>query len=108
MPRLERPAWTRNVAVGDVLSNGHIDRVVRSVSHKRGELMCVVFVIRHCSWTKRGYTYYGWYDLKNAGYEPTGVKVKLDFAVDKIIENDLLYKNRFNRQLGCCDVAGIP
>jgi hypothetical protein len=100
----------RDVKVGDVLVRGrNTPRVVRSVSRfKNGDLLCVHFAIRHCSWTHRCTTAVNYTDLRCLGYEPLGVNVPLNTALDKRIARDLLYENRFKPKLDCCDVRGAP
>lgn len=103
------PRWTREIRIGDVLSNGRSNRVVRDVNYDRhGELRSVCFVIKHCSWTGRCTTTLSRYDLMYAGYGPTGVRRRLDTELDAQIHRDLCYSNRADPKLDCCDVKGVP
>jgi hypothetical protein len=103
-----RPAWTRRVKVGDILTNQKNRRVVRAVSYRPdGSLHAVCFAIMHCSWTTRCYTTYIYNDLLAAGYAPTGKKIRLDQLIDRKIARDLEYVHRHNQKLDCCDVRGV-
>lgn len=98
-----------SIKVGDVLTNGRSDRVVRNVYYnKRGQIMGVVFSIKHCSWTGRCYTHLGYNDLDYSGYRPTGVSVKLRKVMDRAILHDIVNHPKENQWLDCCDVRGMP
>lgn len=106
--RPAKPDWTLSVKVGDVLTNGRSDRVVRECKYgKRGRIRSVTFAIKHCSWTGRCYTVLCINDLLWAAYRPAGHRVKLRSRMDKKIARDLRYENRFNQKLDCCDVRGV-
>lgn len=105
-----QPIWMRQVRIGDVLSRdrGRNQRVVRAVSfYKNGDLACVDFAIKRCSWTKRCYTTMSYNDLRYFGYAPLGVRVRLRSKLDRRIVRDIKYENRFRQQLTCCDVHGV-
>ena len=106
------PEWFAVLRKGDVLqSPGGDYRVVRAVSRRArdGKLMFVVFVIRHCSWTKRPFTTYSAADLKTNGWGYVGVRVKLASDADRQLEKDLLAMCRGVRGVyKCCTVQGIP
>lgn len=99
----------KDVKVGDVLARGRSKpRVVRSVSRfKNGDLCAVSFTIRACSWTHRCTTAMNYTDLRCLGYAPVGVNVPLTTKIDRRIARDLLYENRFDQKLDCCDVRGV-
>ena len=110
------PRWLNKVRVGDVLrdKNGSL-RVVRSVCKQRsksspnfGLVRGISFAIKHCSWTGRCYTAINFTDVVARGFSPTGVNVPLNTALDKKIERDLRYENRFKQKTTCCDVEGAP
>lgn len=105
--------WRDKIKEGDVLrSRGGDLRVVREATYwkKNGQeyLHCVTFAIRRCSWTTRCTTTYSRTDLKTMGYTTTKAKYTFKSRMDKAIARDLLYRNRFNQKLNCCDVEGVP
>lgn len=123
--RLDNP-WIARIKKGDVLkAPSGLLRVVRDVSHHHvsgyGIRTCVVFAIRHCSWTHRPTTVLTGNDLVQMGYRPTKGRVSLRKKIDKLIERD--YSGRIvalrggeigcypligsAREIDCCDVRGI-
>lgn len=106
----KQPAWMRQVKVGDFVSRdgGQTQRVVRHVSFfKNGDLACVDFAIKRCSWTTRCYTTMSYNDLRYFGYAPLGVRVALCTRMDRRIARDIAYENRFDQKVTCCDVHGV-
>lgn len=104
--RMQSP-WMATVQVGDVLrtANGTL-RVAREVSrYKDGALRSITFAIRHCSWTHRPITTYGYTDLRLMGYEPIGVRVALNSKLDRELSADIADHRR--QKLHCCDVRGV-
>ena len=99
--------WMRTVDVGDVLETANgTQRVVRKVSRfKDGDLRCLFFAIRRCSWTHRPYTLYFYTDLRLMGFRPTGAKYGLSTDLDQQLAGDIADHNR--RTLDCCAVKGI-
>lgn len=108
-----QPDWMRTLQVGDVLTNGKSQRVVRHISRftkdrksrKKGELHCVNFAVMHCSWTHRAYTTLSYVELMN--YWPTGHKASLRTKLDRDLAHDLEFCHRHNQRLDCCDVRGV-
>jgi hypothetical protein len=106
--------WMMTVRPGDVLQDKHGSlRVVRRARVWRnkhsGMLHLSLFLaIRRCSWTGRCYTVIGTQDIVNRGFAPAGARVRLNKPIDRAISRDLEYDNRFNQQLTCCDVEGVP
>lgn len=97
--------------VGDVLWNKcRTDaRVVRKVSrYANGDLRCVSFAIRRCSWTNRCYTVLHAMDLIYRGYHPAGMRCKLDRIWDELIEFCVKHNRKEDQRLTCCDVKGVP
>ena len=107
MSRAPQPRWMLRLKVGDVLVSARgTERVVRNVSRfKNGDLSCVTFAIRHCSWTGRCYTVLGYTDLNYCGYRPAGAVVKLRTKLDRHIQRCI--ENNEDRTLDCCDVKGV-
>lgn len=103
--------WMRHVRIGDVLEdcNG-TQRVVREVSHyKNGDLRCVTFAIRSCSWTGRPYTLLNYTDLRYRGFKPTGVRMRLGSKFDWKLYGEIHSRKRWpEMELRCCDMRGIP
>lgn len=107
--------WMDRIQVGDVLKSASGDyRIVRSADlnqNKRSlyynRKLYFAFAIRRCSWTGRSTTLLTRHDLINRGYKPVGVRVKLTSEIDKDLEHDLDYNNRFDQVLHCCDVKGV-
>jgi hypothetical protein len=121
-----QPEWMLRLRVGDsLLSGGGTPRIVRKISrYATGELSCVTFAIRHCSWTTRPYTTVNYNDLLQFGYTPIKApryrfKTKMDQKLQKEIlswrtvakGSKLLAKDRAkgwrNLKLTCCDVHGV-
>jgi len=102
------------IEVGDVLISGSGAFIIVRRVHKfqkRGYLPngSVTFVIQRCSWTTMGYTVYMFNDLKQMGYKPTGLRLKLTSVFDKLIAEEFERKgNASECILHCCDVIGIP
>lgn len=104
-----QPEWAMKLCVGDVLTNGNIDRPVRELSRRPdGRLHTVAFAIKHCSWTGKCFTTYCWNDLICAGYGPTGVRVKLNKRIDKRIAANIRRRAGYLQTLDCCDVRDVP
>lgn len=86
-----QPAWMRCVKVGDVLRSGSgRDRVVRrTMFYPDGDLRCVFFAIKHCSWTRRPYTILGYSDLRQLRYTPTKATVSMRKRIDRQLARDI-------------------
>lgn len=99
--------WMKTVKVGDVLiSSKGTFRVVRGVTRfSDGDLRCVDFAIRHCSWTGRPVTVVNFTDLRSNGYYPAGIRVRLESELDKKLAEEV--KCIGLPQLSCCRVKGI-
>lgn len=99
--------WRDTLQVGDVLLTPSRDmRVVRHVTYnKNGYLRAVNLAIRQCSWTGRAYTCYFRTDLETLGFHKAGVRARLTSEMDKKLEHDLMYENRFKQDqyLTCID-----
>ncbi len=105
------------VQVGSVLRNIRTGtlRVVRDVSRvrdskfkrtlKQGDVFCITFAIKNCSWTKRPYTVYNRYDIKRQ-FELTNVRVKLNSEIDALLAQEM--DNSDKPFLTCCAVRGLP
>lgn len=107
-----QPDWMRKVRPGSILRKGKSLRVVREASrYPNGDLHCVTFVIKHCSWTRRPYTVVCYNDLRWMGYELVeGVTVKVDTEFDEKLKADM-HKSRKHGDVfnyDCCDVKGFP
>lgn len=108
--------WMDRIQVGDVLKSPNGDyRVVRQADLNKNKRSIYYnrklyfgFAIRRCSWTGRATTIMTRHDLKARGYEPVGVRVKLTKDIDKTLEHDFDYSNRFDQILNCCDVKCVP
>ena len=101
--------WMRDVVVGSVLAEGSgAWRIVRAVTrYRNGDLRCVDFVIRRCSWTHRCYTVVGYYDMIQRGFRmvpvaPRRLRSKLDHKIRVAIHEPCTQKS-----LTCCDVEGV-
>lgn len=100
--------WYKTLRVGDVLKSrsGKL-RVVRNIYYfADGDLKAVSFIIKNCSWTGQPHTSYGFTDLRLHGYEPVGVRVRLNTDFDKAIEKSIKNNNP-NPPITCCMVKGI-
>lgn len=100
--------WMRTVQVGDVLeSPSGTHRVVRGVHrYANGDLRSLTFAIRHCSWTGRPVTSYGYTDLRRGGWRPTGVRLTLDTEMDAWMQAETLCRGR--PQVSCCEAKDLP
>jgi hypothetical protein len=107
--------WISEVRPGDVVrskKNGDL-RVVRQVTQHRCKLpycrpgckamRSFTLLIRHCSWTGRGYTILFPTDMR-LRYEPTGANVGIDQGIEALLK---LEKGR-EKLLTCCDMKGLP
>lgn len=101
------------INVGDVLlwPSGAL-RVVRYVHDYRSKSysslnrIALGFAIRHCSWTKAGYTLYFWGELLHKGVRKVA-RVNLDSPLDKKLERDIIDSRRPCR-VSCCQAVGLP
>lgn len=103
--------WFDTVQVGDVLvSPSGKHRVVRGVKrYSNGDLRCLTFAIKRCTWTNRGHTYYGFTDLRLGGWRPTGVRVELGSELDFHFEVDLAtICGADTRLIDCCIAKDMP
>lgn len=101
--------WMADVVVGSVLrSRSGAWRVVREVNrYRNGDLRSVTFAIKHCSWTHRCYTIYGYTDLRAMGYsmvpvKPRALRTRLDKRINRAIHEPCTQKS-----MTCCDVEGV-
>ena len=100
----------RAVTVGDVLKNARGSlRAVREVTlYENGDLRCVTFAIKHCTWSGRGYTIYDYTALRMLGFRPTGVTLALGSDLDAALEFDIgstatpLDTRMLERHVTCC------
>lgn len=106
--------WRDEIQRGDVLRAGSgTERVVREVRYwetKHGTpMVSVVFSILHCSWTGQCYTILSRSDLRTLGYQPTGRRVQLRKAVDRLISRALAARPGGESKgiATCCDVHGV-
>lgn len=103
--------WMATVAVGDVLISGRgLARVVRRVTRFRdGDLRSLSFSIKRCSWTGRGYTVKNYTDLRYEGFTPTGIRVKLNSKLDKLLDRDIhLACTADPKRITCCIGKDMP
>jgi 2-keto-4-pentenoate hydratase len=98
--------WMLTLKTGDVISNGHANRVVRKITRfADGELKCVQLAIRKCSWTHRPTTTMNYTDILKQGYAPVGVTVKLTSPADRRI----LKEDPHGRAvMDCCEAKDLP
>lgn len=106
--RMQR-VWMQSVEVGDVLKNprGSL-RVVRKVTrYDNGDLRCITFAKKKCSWTGRPGAVYGFCDLRIGGWMPTGACVALGSEADFLLEVELAtYPSP--PQFSCCEARDMP
>lgn len=104
------PTWFAHVREGDVLqSRGGSFRVVRHVTRRPGgQLLCVTFAIRTCSWTRRPYTVYTASDLKVFSFRYVGARIALSSELDRKL-SDAINHSGGERPHGltCCSVRGV-
>jgi len=81
-------------------------RTVRSISrYPTGELSCVTFAIRRCSWTKRCYTVMNYHDLAYQGYSwVQGVRAKMTTELDQKVNAAIRDKEI---KLSCSVARGV-
>ena len=109
-PRRQQLPWMRDLQVGDVLAPAYGQwRIVRAVSrYNDGDLRCVTFVIRRCSWTHRCYTVLSYTDLIHRGFTKVPVKPrKLTSLADRAVTAAIHQPAWEPRLLTCCDVEGV-
>ena len=114
MKRKRRQAdWMADAMPGDVLiSPSGTFRIIRSLGRfPDGDLRSATFVIKRCSWTKRGYTIYYFTDLLQWSFathrELPRTKIDLQIAQDMRRSSWCGWRGR-KQKLGCCDVVGVP
>lgn len=98
--------WRDTIRMGDVLRIGEDGafRVVRYCNYKQNNILTSVsFIIRHCSWTGRCYTYLTRSDLKT--YSKAGFRVRLDQEFDAKMAAEMTNHDQYT--FSCCDVRGI-
>lgn len=102
-------SWMHRLKIGDRLQRGNSPpRVVRNISrYDNGDLRCVTFAIRHCSWTSRCYTVMHSNDLIQLGYTKVRGKYSLRTRLDKKIEYCITNHQNEYQVLDCCDVRGV-
>lgn len=106
--QLPRHQWIRRLQVGDIVrAKSGLLRVVRAVTHHPHGVSSIVFVIKHCSWTRRCYTYMNSHDLITFGYRPTGKRLPLRKNIDKEIASNIVNHSKDLQTLKCCDVEGL-
>lgn len=103
--------WIKTINRGDVLESksGKL-RIVRRVSHGGPSLpkTHVWLTIQKCSWTHRPYTMYNGNDLRQMGFNPTGVRVKLRGRFDREMDRQFDAQDSRDCTISCCEVTGIP
>jgi len=103
------PAWLDSIRPGDVLRfrTGTL-RTVLDVSHRpNGTVHSVMFAIRHCSWTNRGYTIIDRAGLLDRVDGPTNARINL---ARQPIAQRLLEDARHpvpHTGITCCEVIGV-
>jgi hypothetical protein len=102
--------WMAGVVVGSVLREGSgAMRVVREVTrYNDGDLRCVTFAIRRCSWTHRCYTILGYTDLIQRHFSMVPVRPRrLRSALDRVIHTAIHQPAWEPYAAKCCDVEGV-
>lgn len=113
----KRYDWIDRLKPGDVVKfkSGSLRTVLEVTyrTHDNGRLLCAMFTILHCSWTKRPYTILERSDIAQRGQCVTRARVNLAkhpaavLAIADSCIRGLDDKGEPNRVATCCDVIGV-